>query len=150
MSVVSGGRQNRSVFARALAERNSDPRGRTWIFVAYDQLTDAVGPLSRIDPREAGIVLVENRWKAARRPYYKQKLAMVLANLRHFALEQAERGVAVRRIVGEGLYSEILRPVAKELGPLKVMRPAEYELRADLRPLYEDGALEEVAHEGWL
>src|ERR1700742_2695514 len=144
MSVVSGGRQNRSAFARALRERNSDPRGRTWVFVAYDQLTDAVGPLSRVDPREAGIVLVENRWKAARRPYHKQKLAMVLANLRHFALEQAERGVAVRHVAGDGLYSEILRAVVRELGPLKVMRPAEYELRTDLRPLIESGALEEV------
>jgi (6-4)DNA photolyase len=143
-------RHGRSAFSRALLERNSDARGRTWIFVAYDQLTDAVGPLSRIDPREAGIVLVENRWKAARRPYHKQKLAMVLANLRHFALEQAERGVAVRHVAGEGLYSEILRPIVKELGPMKVMRPAEYELRTDLRPLFESGALEEVAHDGWL
>jgi deoxyribodipyrimidine photolyase-related protein len=103
-----------------------------------------------MDPREAGIVLVENRWKAARRPYHKQKLAMVLANLRHFALEQAERGVAVRHVAGDGLYSMILRPIVKELGRLKVMRPAEHELRADLRPLFESGALEEVAHEGWL
>jgi deoxyribodipyrimidine photolyase-related protein len=145
------GKQNgRGAFARALRERNSDPRGRTWIFVAYDQLTDAVGPLSRIDPRKAGIVLVENRWKAARRPYHKQKLAMVLANLRHFALEQAERGVAVRHVAGNGLYSEILLPIVKELGPLKLMRPAEHELRTDLRPLFESGALEEVVHEGWL
>jgi deoxyribodipyrimidine photolyase-related protein len=143
-------RQNRSRFSRALAERNSDSRGRTWVFVAYDQLTDALGPLSRIDPRKAGIVLVENRWKAARRPYHKRKLAMVLANLRHFALEQAERGVAVRHVAGDGPYSEILRPVIAELGALEVMRPAEYELRADLRPLFESGGLKEVAHEGWL
>src|ERR1700760_2850560 len=132
MSVVSGGRRNRSVFARALAGGNSDPRGGTWIFVAYDQLTDAIGPLSRIDPREAGVVLVENRWKAARRPYHKQKLAMVLASLRHFALEQAERGVAVRHVAGDALYSDILRPVIAELGTMTVMRPAEHELRSDL------------------
>jgi deoxyribodipyrimidine photolyase-related protein len=143
-------RHSSSAFSRALRERNTDPRGRTWIFVAYDQLTDAIGPLSRIDPREAGIVLVENRWKAARRPYHKQKLAMVLSNLRHFALEQAERGVAVRHVAGDALYSKILRPIVKELGTLKVMRPAEWELRADLRPLFESGALEEVTHEGWL
>jgi deoxyribodipyrimidine photolyase-related protein len=30
---------------------------------------------------------VENPWKAARRPYHKQKLALILANLRHFTLE---------------------------------------------------------------
>jgi len=75
---------------------------------------------------------------------------MVLANLRQFALEQAERGVAVRHVGGDGLYSEILRPVIEELGVLKVMRPAEYELRADLRPLFESGGLQEVTHEGWL
>ena len=137
-------------FARALAAASPDPTGRRWLFVPYDQLTDQLGPLSRTDPREIGIVVVENPTKADRRPYHKQKLAWILVNLRHFALEQAARGVAVRHVVADGSYAEALRPVARELGGLTVMRPAERELRVDLAPLIAEGLLTEIPHEGWL
>ena len=52
--------------------------------------------LKRVDPRlrpgmsATGIVLIESPHKAALRPYHRQKLALVLANQRHFALEQAQ------------------------------------------------------------
>lgn len=123
---------------------------RTWWFIAPDQLADAVGPLADGDPESIGIVLVESPWKAARRPYHKQKLALVLANLRHFALEQAARGVLVRHVVHDGPYREALAPLAETLGPLRVMRPAERELRADLAPLFTAGLLIEEPHPGWL
>ena len=55
-------------FREALDARRVDAGGRRWLFVPYDQLTDAVGPLSRARPREVGIVLVECPAKAARRP----------------------------------------------------------------------------------
>jgi deoxyribodipyrimidine photolyase-related protein len=139
-----------SRFARALADRQPDPAGRRWIYVPYDQLSSDIGPMSRADPDTLGIVVVENPWKASRRPYHRQKLALVLANGRHFALEQAARGVAVRHEVAAGPYRDILKGLAEELGPLEVMRPAERELRADLRPLFESGALVERPHEGWL
>jgi deoxyribodipyrimidine photolyase-related protein len=41
-------------------------------------------------------------------------------------------------------------PLARELGPIRVMRPAERELRVDLAPLVAAGALVELPHEGWL
>lgn len=85
-----------SIFRERLDARRVDESGRRWLFVSYDQLTDAVGPLSRAPPRELGIVLVECPGKAARRLYHKQKLALVLTSLRHFALEQADRGAATR------------------------------------------------------
>jgi len=135
------------------ALRASAPKSRArrrWLFVPYDQLHDGIGPLAKEPAAELGIVLVESRAKAARRPYHKQKLALVLANLRHFALEQQARGVLVRHVVTAGGYAEALAPLAKELGPLRVQRPAERELRAELAPLFADGALVEVAHEGWL
>ncbi len=139
------------VFARALEERQPASReGRRWLFVPYDQLTDAVGPLSRAQPGEVGIVVMESPWKAARRPYHKQKLALVLANLRRFALEQAERGVAVRHVVGRGPFREALGSLARELGPLGMMEAAERELRRDLAPLVRDGSIEVDPHEGWL
>ena len=125
-------------------------QGRRWIYVPYDQATDAVGPLSRENPNHLGIVLVENPWKASRRPYHKQKLALILANLRHFALEQAGRGVVVRHIVARGAYRTALEPLVKELGPLQVMEPAERELRSDLEPLVKAKAVQFLPHEGWL
>jgi deoxyribodipyrimidine photolyase-related protein len=139
-----------SPFARALGESSPDPRGRRWLFVPYDQLSDRIGPLAREAPGSLGIVLVESPQKAARRPYHKQKLALVLANQRHFALEQAARGVAVRHVVSRGSYADALAPLAAELGPLRVMEPAERELRVDLALLVEQGALELIPHEGWL
>ena len=135
-------------FRRALEEHRHDERGRRWLFVPYDQLTDAIGPLSREDPRELGIVVVECPGKAARRPYHQQKLAWVLTSLRHFAIEQAQRGVAVRHVVAPS-YLEALSGLSA-LGPLSVMKPAERELRAELAPLFESGQLLQLPHEGWL
>lgn len=133
-------------FADALASATKDlpPKGRRWLFVPYDQLTDAVGPLAREPARELGIVIVENPEKAARRPYHRQKLGLVIANLRHFAIEQAKRGVLVRHLVGG--YAKSLAAQA-ELGALRVMRPAERELRVELAKLEN---LQEIPHEGWL
>jgi deoxyribodipyrimidine photolyase-related protein len=130
--------------------RTTTETGRRWIFVPYDQLSDRIGLLSELDPRDAGIVLVEAPSKALRRPYDKQTLALVLANQRHFALEQAARGVAVRYVVSDGSYADALAPLVAELGPLATMRPAERELRQDLARLVSSGAIVERPHTGWL
>lgn len=144
-----------SRFARELRRRQGRPsqaeaRRRRWVYVAYDQLSGELGPLGREAPEELGIVLVENPAKAARRPYHKQKLALVLANGRQFALEQAERGVLVRHAVAREGYVQALGELAAELGPLRMMEPAERELRVELEPLFAAGALESLPHEGWL
>ncbi|HMS16805.1 MAG TPA: cryptochrome/photolyase family protein [Planctomycetota bacterium] len=132
-------------------KRRAVPEGkREWIYIPYDQLTAEVGMLSRRDPADTGIVLVETPAKAARRPYHKRKLALLLTNLRHFALEQAERGVAVRHMVAQGDLVATLAKVAAELGALLVMQPAERELRTDLEPLRKSGHLKIAPHEGWL
>ncbi|MFO0722740.1 MAG: cryptochrome/photolyase family protein [Myxococcota bacterium] len=132
-------------FAHALAAQRRRPENRRWIFVPYDQLGDQVGPLSREDPRTLGVVLVECPEKAARRPYHQQKLALVLTSLRHFALEQAARGVAVQHLVAPS-YAQALH----DRGPLSLMRPAERELRAELEPLIARGQITELPNEGWL
>lgn len=138
---------------RFLAELRAaapDGRGRTFVFVPYDQLSDAIGPLRDLPPERAGVLLVESPAKAARRPYHKQKLALVLANMRHFALEQARRGVAVRYVVEEAGYGAAVIRAAAEVGPLVCMEPAERELRVDLAPALASGALRFVPHEGWV
>ncbi len=138
-------------FALRLADHDVDDAAhRRWVYVPYDQLHDGIGPLAREAPGDLGIVLVESPAKAARRPYHKQKLALVLANQRWFALEQAARGVAVRHLVHEGGFAPALREAAAELGPLTVMEPAERELRVELAPLVADGLLGVTPHEGRL
>jgi deoxyribodipyrimidine photolyase-related protein len=109
-----------------------------------------MGPLSRDAPERWGVVLVEAPAKAARRPYHRQKLALVVANQRHFALEQASRGVAIRYLVSPGGYASALETAATELGPLTMMVAAERELRRELLPLIERGLIVLVPHEGWL
>ena len=141
-----------SRFRRALREcagGGEAGEARRWLFVPYDQLTDAVGPLSREPASALGIVIVECANKAGRRPYHQQKLALLLTNLRHFALEQARRGVAVRHVVGPS-YAAALESQMNALGPLEVMRPAERELRVELAPLVQQGKLRMLPHEGWL
>ncbi|MEJ2085340.1 MAG: cryptochrome/photolyase family protein [Acidobacteriota bacterium] len=139
-----------SVFRSTLAQINPSGEGRRWLFIPYDQLSDRIGPLHHGDPRDLGIVVVESSWKGERRPYHQQKLALILANLRHFALEQARRGVAVLHLSTELSFGDSLQPVIADVGSLTMMEAAERELRADLAPLVEVGAIEVVPHEGWL
>lgn len=137
-------------FLEQLKAVNPTPEGRRWVFVPYDQLSNEVGPLAEEPAKSLGVILVESAAKAARRPYHKQKLALVLANLRHFALEQAARGVAIRYIATDASYHAALESLAGDHGGVRLMAPAERELRVELAPLVEDGALEIVPHGGWL
>jgi len=137
-------------FLNELKRINTRSKGRRWLYVSYDQLSDEIGPLSRESPRDLGIVLIESSWKPRRRPYHKQKLALVVANLRHFALEQAARGVAVKYVFSRESFGSALRPLAGELGAMRVMEPAERELRVDLEQAKREGILETIPNEGWL
>ncbi len=140
-----------NLFAKRLKSLNPlGTTGRRWLFVPYDQLSDRIGPLSREEPDRLGIVLVESRWKPSLRKYHKQKLALVLANMRQFALEQASRGVAVRYVFSDEPYAQALQPVIDELGPLEMMTPAERELRVELSGRIKDDGIRLLAHEGWL
>jgi len=137
-------------FLRALTDAAPARTQRRWLFVAPDQLNDGLGPLGTEPPEGLGVVLVESTWKAAQRPYHKQKLALVLANQRHFALEQSRRGVLVRYVFTHLPYGGALREVVAELGALRALRPAERELRAELAPLVRDDLVELLEHDGWL
>ncbi len=122
--------------------------GRVWRYLPYDQLNVAF--FEGHHPEQTGLIFIENVSKAGRRPYHKQKLAWVLCNQRCFALECAAQGYYVLYLSGEGSYSKILRDGLEELGTATVCKPAEYELRQDLKELLGEGCLSEVAHPGWL
>jgi deoxyribodipyrimidine photolyase-related protein len=139
--------------ARKAAPTPGDARDRRWIYVAYDRLTDRAGPLLDTRAAEAGVVMVESLEKGKRRPYHKKKLALLLSNERHFALEQAARGVKVIYIFTAGSFGDGLLEAQEKYGlkQMTVMRPAERELRVDLRRAQERGLrLEEVEDATWL
>ncbi len=107
---------------------------RRWIYIPYDRYTDRTGPLTEQTAGQTGIVIVESTAKALRRPYHKKKLIVLISNMRHFALEQAARGVKVLYHFSPESHGQALRKLQAEqkLPPLTVMVPAERELRLDL------------------
>ena len=136
-------------FREALARVNPGHEPTTWVYAAYDQCTLAVGPLATAEPGSTGVLLVECLGKPGRRPYHKQKLALILANLRHFALELAEAGFRVRWCVAER-YVDAVGALADEVGCVRMMEAAERELREELQPLVDDGRLEVLPNPTWI
>ncbi len=119
----------------------SDVREREWVYVQYDRLTDQVGPLSRLAPENAGIVMMEAMAKARRRLYHKKKLTLILASQRHFALEQARRGVKVAYLYTSGIFADGLQLAEEKygFGPLRMIEPAEREMRLDIEEAEQRG-----------
>ena len=137
------------VFRETLAQYNPPhDELRRWVYIPYDQLSDEIGPLSKYPPEKLSIIMMETTWKASRRPYHKQKLCLILSNMRHFAVEQAKRGVHVEYRFGNRSFGEMLAELNKR--DVLLMRPAERELREDLASLVKQGVLTIIEHEGWL
>ena len=133
-----------STFAKTIAThapKAKDIQGRRWIYVPYDRYTDRTGPLTEQPPHETGIVIVESTAKALRRPYHKKKLVVLISNMRHFALEQAEKGVSVLYHFSPESHGTALRKLQQErkLPKLTCMTPAERELRLDLNSAIKHG-----------
>lgn len=105
-----------------------------WVYVPYDQLDPGHPLLRDLPPRHTAVVLIESPQKAHKRPYHKQKLALLLASQRHFALECAEAGHPVVWHVSDGSFGDGLLAVQARygLGTLHALEPAERELRVDL------------------
>ncbi len=126
---------------------------RTWVFVPYDRVNDRIGPLAKLKPEEAGLILIESHAKGRNRPYHKKKVLVVLSNMRHFALEQQARGVMVAYRNAPESYGEQLLMVQRELGidVIHTAVPAERELRKDLEGAVAAGlTLEMVEDDAWL
>jgi deoxyribodipyrimidine photolyase-related protein len=138
---------------RPAAPTRTEARARRWIYIPYDRLTDRTGPLHTTKPAEAGILMVESLEKGNRRPYHKKKLALLLANERHFALEQAARGVKILYLFTRKSFGEALLEAQSKfaLKQITTMHPAERELRLDLDQAKTQGLkLEETEDTTWL
>ncbi len=130
-----------------------EAKSRRWIYVPYDRLHDGVGPLSETKPQDAVVVLMESRGKGTRRPYHKKKLTLVLSAMRHFALEQAERGCRVVYGASPTSFSDGLFALQSrwQWPEIVVNRPAERELRVELREAKEAGLrVHVVSDTAWL
>ncbi len=126
---------------------------RRWIYIPYDRLHDGVGPLADTKPDDAVLVFMESIAKGTRRPYHKKKLTLVLSATRHFALEQAERGCRIVYGASPTSFADgLLALQAKwQWRELVVSRPAERELRVELKQAKADGLrIRAVTDTAWL
>ena len=138
---------------RKAAPAKHDVHERRWIYVPYDRLTDRVGPLAQTSPGDRGIIMVESIEKGTRRPYHKKKLALLLSNERHFALEQARKGAKIIYVATAGSFGDGLLNARKQysLRQITWMRPAERELRLDVERAQGQGLkLKQVEDATWL
>ena len=143
-------------FLEQIAQHGPTPEeaaARRWIYVPYDRLHDGVGPLAQSSPEDTVVVMMESRAKGTRRPYHKKKLTLVLSAMRHFALEQAERGCRIAYGSSPTSFADGLMELQQrwEWKELIVNRPAERELRIELRRAKEEGLrIRAVQDTAWL
>ncbi|WP_263380627.1 cryptochrome/photolyase family protein [Granulicella paludicola] len=119
----------------------AEARSRRWIYIPYDRLHDAVGPLADADPQHTVLVFMESLAKGTRRPYHKKKLTLVLSAMRHFALEQAQRGCRIVYGASPTSFSHGLLELQNkwQWQDLTTNRPAERELRTELQSAQAEG-----------
>jgi len=137
---------SRSFASRLHSVKPSDVK--TWVWLAYDQLHEMF--LDTVTSNDVGVVLIESAQKGTSRPYHKQKLAMLLSNQRHFALELQANGTPVHYVFSQSGYAEVLENVSQRFGPLECFEPAERSLRLEIEGLNKTGQLIVHPHPGWL
>jgi deoxyribodipyrimidine photolyase-related protein len=103
------------------------------VLVLYDQLRPG-HPLLSGPPSETGVLYVETAAKPARRPYHKQKLALLLSAMRHDALSRARAGHPVLYRFSEAWYDDALAETRERfsLERIEALSPAEAEVREPL------------------
>ena len=122
------------------------------IWVLGDQLTTAVGPLSRADTDER-VLMIEAHDFARRHAYHPHKLALVFSAMRHFRDDLREAGYDVSYHEAES-FDDALKSYFEECpgDELTVMKPASYGAADRLTDLVEGhgGSLEVVTNETYL
>ena len=102
------------------------------------------------NPQDLGLIFVETKWKPKQIPYHKQKLVLLLSNMRNFALEMQEIGHPIIYLQSETDYSSTLMPVAEQKGLITATMPAELMMENDLMNLTDHGLIHFIEHKGWL
>ena len=120
-----------------------------WYFVCYDQLNHNIFPWSK-NRKDTGLILIESESKGMSKNYHKQKLALLLSNMRHFAIEAEELGHQVKYYHTKDNYKIKLGEIVKNIGPINVVEPAERSMRVELQELFDSGDLILQNHDAWL
>jgi deoxyribodipyrimidine photolyase-related protein len=68
---------------------------RRLILILGDQLSSTHSALADLDPQRDIVLMVEVAEEAHYVPHHKQKIALLLSAMRHFAAELQARGMAV-------------------------------------------------------
>ena len=136
-----------SVFISMLRD-DTAARPKRWLCLLYDQLNLELNPWKDEPPESTGIILIESLSKGKSRPFHKQKLGLILANMRSFALESQSKGHPVKYIGTNSNYSEALLELKISL--IHCLKPAELSTRKELQPLFDSGKLQQHPHTGWL
>ena len=112
-----------------------------------------VGPLSRANPAQTVVLMVESVAHGAQRPYHKQKLALIYSAMRHFRLALEAGGFTVSYQACE-TWAEGIAAHLKTYpnAPLELMQPADFGVAAHLGEIVtaHGGRLEVVENELWL
>jgi deoxyribodipyrimidine photolyase-related protein len=121
-----------------------------WLWLSYDQLN--LRFIEQVEPASGvyGIILIESSAKGNKRPYHKQKLALLLSSQRHFAIEVQATGRPVRYLMTNGTYEDALNEHVARYGPVEAIAHAELELRNELKPLIQNENVIIHEHVGWL
>ncbi len=95
------------------------------------------------------LAVVESREWLSRRPYHRQRVALILLNLRAFVAEAGAQGLDVVHVRTDGTTVDAVRALAAD-GPVDAVEPAEREMRAELAPLVSAGRLRMHADPRWI
>lgn len=90
------------------------------VWTLGDQLNRKIGALARADPANEQVLLIESKSMLAGRPYHRQRLHLVLAAMRRFAVELRTAGFAVDYRQADTL-SEGLEAHRREYGPSEIL-----------------------------
>ena len=118
-----------------------------WRGLASGQVTPGTGASGATT--SGRLAVIESREWLSRRPYHRQRVALILLNLRAFVAETDALGLDVRHVRTEGTTVDAVRALASE-GAVDAIEPAEREMRAELAPLVEAGLLRLHPDPRWL
>jgi deoxyribodipyrimidine photolyase-related protein len=123
------------------------------VYVLGDQLNMQVGPLSKLEPSQTTVLMVESLERGQSVPFHKQKLGLVYSAMRHFKLELERAGFTVNYQSCTKWIDGIRAHLEQFPGAnLLLMEPADFGVDALLRTMIEThgGTLEVVENELWL
>nr|WP_286702395.1 MULTISPECIES: cryptochrome/photolyase family protein [Acidiphilium] len=105
-----------------------------------DQLSRGIASLADIDPQSDVVLMAEVLGECTYVPHHPQKIAMILAAMRHFAQALTARGIKVRYIPlddpdNTGTLSDEVARAVHALHPTRIIatEPGEYRVREAMR-----------------